>query len=135
MGGIINLDAIHYDEQENVVSVDATFEESNRDFKGKTAVNWVADNGMNNLVPVKLVELDYIFNYVEQESEEKKMEIVLEENTSNTWLETDARAESAVRLLGQGDVIQFVKLGMFIVDRPYLGRESEPAVLIHIPDG
>merc|ERR1740123_270231 len=134
--GIVNLDKVRYsDDEKEIVCVDATFEENNRDFKGKTAVNWVADNGMNNLVPVKLVELDYIFNYVEQETEEKKMEIVLEENKSNTWLETDARAESAVRLLGQGDVIQFIKLGMFIVDRPYLGRDSEPAVLIHIPDG
>merc|ERR1712157_135166 len=104
MGGIINLDAIHYDEQENVVSVDATFEESNRDFKGKSAVNWVADNGLNNLVPVKLVELDYLFNYVQKESEEdeKKMEIVLEENEGPTWLETDAMAESATRLLSKG---------------------------------
>ena len=136
--GIINMDKVNYDEQNEIVSVDATFEENNRDFKGKSAVNWVSDNGLNNLVPVKLVELDYLFNYVMRESgdeEKKQMEIVLEENTSPTWLETDAMAESATRLLGKGEVVQFIKLGFFIVDKPYLGRESEPAVFIHIPDG
>merc|ERR1712244_205524 len=105
--GIINMDKIHYDEEKQLVSIDATFEKDNNDFKGKSAVNWVADNGLNNLVPVKLVELDYLFNYVQRETEEKKMEIVLEENTLPTWLETNAMAESATRLLGQGDVIQF----------------------------
>eukprot|EP01083_Nonionella_stella_P173226 596944_1 len=136
--GIINVERVNYDEQKKkITSVDATFEKDNANYRGKPALNWVADNGADNLVPVKLVELDYLFNYVERakEDDEKKMEIALEENKAPTWLETNAFGESAVRALSKGDIIQFVKLGFFIVDKPFLGRASEPAILIHIPDG
>ena len=113
------------------------YDAEDRKFGGKQTMCWVADNGMSNLVPVKLVELDYLFDYVERErdDDEKKTQTVLEESGKQTWFETDAWAESAVRLLGKGEIIQFVKFGCFIVDKPYLGRPSEPAVLIYIPDG
>ena len=135
--GIINIDKINYNEENKISSIDAKIETENKNFKGKQTLIWVADNGLNNLVPVKLVELDYLFNAVEKpkEDEEKKMEIVLEENTSPTWYETKGFAESSLRLLNRGDIIQFIKFGFFIVDKPYLGRKSEPAVLINIPDG
>mmetsp|Transcript_13614 Transcript_13614/g.20546 ORF Transcript_13614/g.20546 Transcript_13614/m.20546 type:complete len:905 (+) Transcript_13614:24-2738(+) len=140
---IINVDKVVYadgdgdDEQKRVTVVQATLEATNTDFKGKPPLNWVADNGVNNLVPIKLVELDYIFNYEQRpkEDDEKKMELVLVENTKPTWLETNAFAETAVRSLSKGDIVQFIKLGLFILDKPYMGRADEPAVFIHIPDG
>ena len=60
---------------------------------------------------------------------------MLEENKEKTWLETNGFGESSLRLLSRGDIVQFIKFGCFIVDKPYLGRKSEPAVLIYIPDG
>jgi len=135
--GVIEMDQIHCGEDGKVVSIEARYHAEDKNFKKKQTMCWVADNGRNNLVPVKLVELDYLFDYVERESDEddKKTKTVLEETGKQTWFETDVWAESAVKLLGKGEIIQFVKFGCFIVDKPYLGRPSEPAILIYIPDG
>merc|ERR1712130_530067 len=135
--GVIQIDDIEYGENGKVVSMTAQFDEKDKKFGGKQTMCWVADNGMNNLVPCKLVELDYLFDYVERErdDDDKKTQMVLEESGKKTCFETDVWAESAVKLLGKGEIIQFVKFGCFIVDKPYLGRPTEPAVLIYIPDG
>jgi len=137
--GVISIDAVHYDESGSLSSMEARYESEDRNFKGKQAMCWVADNGLNNLVPAKLVELDFLFEYAQRardhDDDEKGTRMVLEESGKTTWFETEVLAESALRLLGKGDIIQFVKFGCFIVDRPYLGRPSEPAVLIYIPDG
>ena len=40
-----------------------------------------------------------------------------------------------MRMVKNGEVIQLVKRGFFICDKPYLGRQDEPAVFIFVPDG
>ena len=40
-----------------------------------------------------------------------------------------------MRMVKKGEVIQLIKRGFFICDKPYLGRNDEPAVFIFVPDG
>ena len=54
--GIINVEKINYDENDKskIISIDASFEEDNKNFKGKPTLTWGADNGLNNLGPLKI---------------------------------------------------------------------------------
>merc|ERR1712013_453309 len=124
---IVRIEKVERNEQGKVMSVEGVLEEENKVFKGKSVLNWVCEGELKESVPVKLVELDYLFEY----DEEGK----LVETQKETWLETEMMGEAALRLLGKGEVVQFYKLGCFIVDKPYLGRRDEPMVCLYIPDG
>ena len=118
--GIINITKINTDNSGNIVNIVGNYDENDKKFKGLYGCTWVNKN--DDLIPVTLVELDYLFNDDGTES------------NNESWKETSGLSESSLRLLSKGDIIQYIKRGFYIIDKPYIGR-NEPAVLIFIPDG
>jgi glutamyl-tRNA synthetase len=97
------------------------YKADDKNFKKIPILTWVCGNA--DAVPVSLVELDYLFDSEGGET------------TTDTWQTTSAVAESGISLLSKGDIVQFMKRGFYVVDKPYLGRPDSPAVMIFIPDG
>lgn len=114
-----------------IVSADATLHLAG-DFK-KTAykLTWLADAPGAELVPLELVELDYLITVPKLE-EGGDFEGAI--NPVNR-LAAPAWGEPHCRALARGDIIQLERKGFYKVDRAYGGSGSEPAVLLAIPDG
>ncbi|ETO26295.1 gln-glu non-discriminatory tRNA synthetase [Reticulomyxa filosa] len=120
--GVVSIDEIVFSPShpDHIEKLRVTHLPEEKNFKDKLKVTWVVNS--ENMVWVKLVELDYLFT-------------ADGEPVDQTWFETLAIAEPSISLLSRGDVIQFMKRGFFIVDKPYLGRREDPGVLIFVPDG
>ena len=121
--GIININNIKYDDSntKQIVSIEGTFEKADKNTPIKYGLNWIADNGLNNLVPVGLFEKDNA-------------------NTSSHQDEyqVNGYGESGMRLLSVGDVMNVSDKGLYKLDRQYLSLSSasrlKPAILTAIPD-
>ncbi|GLB01844.1 hypothetical protein AtubIFM57258_000254 [Aspergillus tubingensis] len=95
--------------------------------KTEKKVTWLSAD--QELVPVELVDFDYLLNK-DSLQEDDALEDVLNKNTE---FREDAVADCNVAELREGDIIQFERKGYFRCDRPY--APGKPAVLFNIPTG
>ncbi|RKO94946.1 hypothetical protein CXG81DRAFT_15885, partial [Caulochytrium protostelioides] len=104
--------------------------------KTKKKVTWLstkrADDVTHEIVPVKLIDYDYLITKKKLEEEDAFEDFV----TPQTFFETLAVADCNVRTLKKGDIIQFERKGYYIVDRAYdAAFPQTPVECILIPDG
>ncbi|KAJ5362012.1 Glutamyl/glutaminyl-tRNA synthetase class Ib [Penicillium brevicompactum] len=96
--------------------------------KTEKKVTWLSTEGQT-LVPVELVDFDYLLNK-DSLAEEDILEDVL---NFNTEFRVDALADSNVSDVQVGDIIQFDRKGFYRVDRvPAIGV---PGVFFSVPTG
>ncbi len=95
--------------------------------KTKKKITWLSKD--QELIPVELVDFDYLITK-DKLDEEDAVEDFL---TKETEFRTEAWADCNVAELREGDVMQFDRKGYFRVDRPFL--HGKPAVLFQIPTG
>ncbi|KAL4801618.1 tRNA synthetases class I, catalytic domain-containing protein [Aspergillus unguis] len=95
--------------------------------KTEKKVTWLSAD--QDLVPVELVDFDYLLNK-DSMQEEDKLEDVLNPKTE---FREDAVADSNVAFLTEGDIIQFERKGYYRLDK--VASPGSPAVLFNIPSG
>ncbi|OJD21788.1 glutamate-tRNA ligase [Blastomyces percursus] len=91
-------------------------------------VTWLAQEGQD-LVPVELVDFDYLITKDKIEKDEDIHDFL----TPQTEFRSEAFADCNVAGLAEGDIIQFERKGYFRLDRPY--KDGKPAVFFNIPTG
>ena len=91
-------------------------------------ITWLATEGQE-LIPVELVDFDFLINKDKIEEGENYEDFL----TEKTEWRTEAYADGNVAELKEDEVIQFERRGYFRVDRAF--RHAEPAVLFAIPTG
>jgi glutamyl-tRNA synthetase len=100
------------------------------DVKATSAkLTWLALAPEHKQVECTLVEVDHIITVAKLE-EEQKVETVV---NPNTWLETKATGEAALRATKRGQILQIQRRGFFVCDREW--SAAEPLLLIYVPDG
>ncbi|BCR90988.1 glutamate--tRNA ligase GUS1 [Aspergillus chevalieri] len=95
--------------------------------KTEKKVTWLSTD--QELVPVELVDFDYLLNK-DAMQEEDKLEDILNPKTE---FRENAVADCNVAELKEGDIIQFDRKGYYRVDQAY--SPGKPAVLFNIPTG
>ncbi|KAE8150121.1 tRNA synthetases class I, catalytic domain-containing protein [Aspergillus avenaceus] len=95
--------------------------------KTEKKVTWLSAD--QELVPVELVDFDYLLNK-DTLQEDDVLEQVLNRNTE---FREAATADCNVKDLKEGDIIQFERKGFYRVDKAY--APGQPAVLFYIPTG
>ena len=99
------------------------------DFKAtKQKITWLSTQGQE-LIPVELVDFDYLINKDIIEKDDEVEECL----NDQTEFRTEALADVNVADLKENDIIQFERKGYFRVDRPFI--HGKPAVLFNIPTG
>ncbi|CAI2162654.1 6946_t:CDS:10 [Funneliformis geosporum] len=94
--------------------------------KTKKKITWLADT--RSVSEVVLIDYDYLINKKKLEEGDEVANFV----TEKTEFLTDALADSNVKELKKGDIIQFERRGYYILDND----PSEPVLrFIRIPDG
>ncbi|KAJ5104680.1 Glutamyl/glutaminyl-tRNA synthetase class Ib [Penicillium alfredii] len=96
--------------------------------KTEKKVTWLSNEGQD-LVPVELVDFDYLLNK-DSLSEEDALEDVLNPKTE---FRENAVADCNVAELKDGDIIQFERKGFYRLDRAY--APGAPAIFFNIPTG
>ena len=94
----------------------------------KKKLTWLANTA--DLVPVELVDLDFIISKDKVEEEDKLEDII----TKQSYLPYKGKGEAAFRCVKKGEIIQVERRGFYICDAPYL-RAEEPVRLFFVPDG
>mmetsp|Transcript_490 Transcript_490/g.828 ORF Transcript_490/g.828 Transcript_490/m.828 type:complete len:741 (-) Transcript_490:465-2687(-) len=98
--------------------------------KTERKLTWLPQ--IEDLVPVRLIEYDFLITKKKlEEAEEKEFEKFINPITK---YETDALGDTNLRSLQKGETIQLERKGFFICDQVFL-RDAKPLVLINIPDG
>ncbi|KAI9369890.1 tRNA synthetases class I, catalytic domain-containing protein [Aspergillus egyptiacus] len=95
--------------------------------KTEKKVTWLSTD--QELVPVELVDFDYLLNK-DALQEDDRLEDVLNPKTE---FREDAVADSNVAFLKEGDIIQFERKGYYRLDKPF--APGQRAVLFNIPSG
>lgn len=90
-------------------------------------VTWLAKDAY--LVPVELVDFDYLLTKDKIEKDEDVTEFL----NPKTEFRTEAWADCNVVDLAQDDIIQFDRIGFFRVDRAF--SKDQPAIFFNIPTG
>lgn len=85
---------------------------------------------IEELVPLKLLDFDYLITKKKVEEDDNFADIV----NKASKVETYAHGDANMRSFQKGDVLQLERKGYFIVDEVYV-REGSPMVLLSIPDG
>lgn len=99
------------------------------DFKAtKQKLTWLSIQGQE-LIPVELVDFDYLITKDVIEKEDEVDDCL----TEKTEFRTEAMADCNVADLKADDIIQFERKGYFRVDRAF--AHGKPAVLFSIPTG
>ncbi|KAJ9191282.1 hypothetical protein DTO164E3_8909 [Paecilomyces variotii] len=96
--------------------------------KTEKKVTWLAKETVN-MIPVDLVDFDYLISKDKLEKEDDLFSFV----TPKTEFRTKAWADCNVANLAKDSIIQFDRIGYFRVDQGY--QEGKPAVLFNIPTG
>lgn len=96
--------------------------------KTKQKITWLSTQGQE-LIPVQLVDFDYLITKDKLEEDDNVDDFLSEE----TEFRTEALADCNVVDLKVNDIIQFERKGYFRVDRAFL--HGEAAVLFNIPTG
>jgi len=125
--GVIKISKVQK-ENDQVVGLEGAYDPDGDLKKAKKKLTWLAD--CEDLLPVKLVEFDYLITKETIEEDDKFEDFV----NPCTRAETDALGDPGLRHLKEGEVIQLERRGFFRCDRPYLGPQK-PLMLFMIPDG
>ncbi|XP_037079288.1 bifunctional glutamate/proline--tRNA ligase-like, partial [Pollicipes pollicipes] len=118
------------------ISVDATPQLDNKDFKKTPKLTWLADTPRAPLVPAVCVYYEHIISKPVLGKDEDFKQYIARQTRSEVLMLGDPELAH----VKQSEIIQLQRLGFFICDSPYRpasvhsGRES-PCVLIYIPDG
>lgn len=124
------VDTVAKDENGNVTQLTGHLNLAG-DVKSTSAkLTWLADAPEHKLVDLVLVEVDHLITVPKLE-EDQDIEDAANENS---WLETKAIGESALRNTKKGQIVQLNRRGFFVCDREYISAE-EPLTLIYVPDG
>ncbi|GAA5973550.1 hypothetical protein JCM11641_007114 [Rhodosporidiobolus odoratus] len=104
--------------------------------KTKKKVTWIAspdsDKGAEALIPVELVDYDYLITKNKLEEEDSVEDLL----NPKTEYRTAALADANLATVPHGTILQFERKGYYILDRAYDASSPTPAaVLILIPDG
>ena len=98
------------------------------DFKlTKKKITWLSQD--QQLVPVELVDFDYLITKDKLEGEDNVEDFI----TPKSEIRTAAVADCNVASLPQETIIQFDRKGFFRIDRPFL--DGKAAVMFQIPTG
>ncbi|KAL1955191.1 hypothetical protein VTO42DRAFT_8956 [Malbranchea cinnamomea] len=95
--------------------------------KTSKKITWLSKD--QDLVPVELVDFDYLITKDKIEKDENWEDFL----NPNTEFRSEAWADCNVANLAENDIIQFERKGYFRVDRAY--KDGQPAVLFNIPTG
>lgn len=96
--------------------------------KTKKKVHWLADSSSRPLIPVELLDFDYLITKPKLEEDDKFEDYV----TPVSEFKVDAVADANISELKEGDKIQFERNGYYILDKiPSSGARK----FIKIPDG
>ena len=97
--------------------------------KTEKKVTWLANAPAQELIPVELVDFDYLITKDKLEDEDDVFDFV----NPKTEFRTDGLADMNVAELKEDDIIQFERKGYYRVDRAFM--HGKPAVLFSIPTG
>uniref|UniRef100_A0A6A7FZD9 glutamate--tRNA ligase n=1 Tax=Hirondellea gigas TaxID=1518452 RepID=A0A6A7FZD9_9CRUS len=100
------------------------------DVKKTRKLSWLADSG-DDLVSIKLVDLDHLITVPKLEPNQKLQDFV----RKDTWKETKVLGDPSIRNLQKGTTIQLQRRGFCIVDRVIADDVDGSVVLINILDG
>ncbi|KAI9793433.1 MAG: hypothetical protein M1816_000326 [Peltula sp. TS41687] len=92
-------------------------------------ITWLAGEGGQNLIPVQLVDFDYLITKDKIEEGEDINAFL----NPKTEFRSQGIADCNVENLKEDDIIQFERKGYYRVDRAY--HNGSPAVLFNIPTG
>lgn len=95
--------------------------------KTEKKVTWLANT--DDKVKVQLVDFDHLITKDKLEENDNFEDFL----TPETEFKSEAFADLNLKLLKQGDIIQFERKGFYRVEKPY--SETEEMVLFTIPDG
>jgi len=90
---------------------------------------WLSADSVLDLVPVELIEYDFLITKSKIEKDDKLSDYV----HPKMKVCTEALGDPNLRLLSKGAKIQLERRGYWICDKPYFN--SDKLVLINIPDG
>ncbi|GIM07727.1 hypothetical protein Vretimale_11813, partial [Volvox reticuliferus] len=100
--------------------------------KTRLKLTWLAAVPQCEVVPLQLVDFDYLITKKKVEEDDNFMDLV----NPTTRFEKIAVGDPNMRTLQKGDVLQLERKGYYIVDEPYgVKGTSRPIVLFCIPDG
>ncbi|KAK4048540.1 glutamate--tRNA ligase [Microbotryomycetes sp. JL201] len=103
----------------------------NGDFKKtKKKITWLASTPSAPLLPVTLIDYDYLITKKKLEEDDDVKDFL----TPQTEFRTDAVADYNIKYLKKGEIIQFERKGYYIVDKAY-ESDDVPLEFICIPDG
>lgn len=98
--------------------------------KTKKKVTWLASSPSAPVLPVTLIDFDYLITKKKLEEDDNVEDFL----TPQTEFRTEAVADHNVKQLRKGDIIQFERKGYYIVDKAY-EKDDVPLEFICIPDG
>jgi len=129
--GNVIVRKIHTNGEGVVTGIDADLHLEGDFKKTERKLTWLPD--VPDLVPVKLVEFDYL---ITKEKLDEKDDFTQCVNPNITQV-TEALGDPNLRIVKKGDKFQLERRGYFIVDAPHLdfGSSPQPLTLILIPDG
>ncbi|KAM0786047.1 hypothetical protein ACM66B_006858 [Microbotryomycetes sp. NB124-2] len=98
--------------------------------KTKKKITWLASTSSAPLLPVTLIDYDYLITKKKLEEDDDVKDFL----TPRTEFRTEAVADFNVKFLNKGDIIQFERKGYYILDKAW-ENDQVPLEFICIPDG
>ncbi len=121
-----------------IISIDLTsnllqikYLPEDKDFKNPPKLTWICSDPILTL-SVKTIEYDYLLT-VDKVEENMDFDQIVNRNSK---FENEFLAESCVKDLAKGDIIQFERKGFYILDKKEISGEGQISMTFHlIPDG
>lgn len=121
------VEKIHANAEGVITSIDVKLHLEGDFKKTEKKITWLADT--KDVSPVELVDFDHLINKDKIEDDENFMDFL----TKDTMFHTTALADTNVKNLKVGDIIQIERKGYYRVDKA--STPTSRAVLFTIPDG
>ncbi|KAL4705613.1 hypothetical protein ACJJTC_012860, partial [Scirpophaga incertulas] len=134
--GNVMIDKIHKSADGTVLSIDATPNLSNKDYKKTLKLTWLADTEQGRPVETYCVYFDHIISKPLLGKDEDFKQYI---GHQTRW-EVAMLGEPELRRVPRGAIVQLQRRGYFRADvayappSPHSGR-ARPLVLLHVPDG
>ncbi|ODV91220.1 hypothetical protein CANCADRAFT_44829 [Tortispora caseinolytica NRRL Y-17796] len=125
--GNVIVNKINKDDRGSVTDIDATLHLDGDFRKTKKKVTWIANT--DDVVKADLVDFDLLITKDKLEENDKVEDYL----TPQTEFHSSAIADSSVKTLKEGDIIQFERKGYYRLDKA--PTATSPAVFFTIPDG
>ncbi|XP_058467793.1 bifunctional glutamate/proline--tRNA ligase [Malaya genurostris] len=134
--GNLMIDKIHKDASGKIMSIDASLNLDNKDFKKTLKLTWLCEQNPKEYPPTFCVYFDHIISKpVLGKDEDFKSYI-----NQQTRVEVQMLGDPELKKLQKGDIIQLQRRGFFKVDQAFkpaseFSSVETPVVLFSIPDG